>query len=177
MISADFARARLSYDPSSGYLTWLKIDGDDRFTRTRNSRFAGRLAGTERRTAAGKTYQSVNIGGRFYLAHRLIWLMMTGKWPISLIDHVDGDGANNIWTNLRQATPQQNVFNRKIRKDNPTGFKGVRCHRDGKRFQARITVNRRSVYLGLYSTAEDAAKAYDTAARLSQGEFASPNFS
>jgi hypothetical protein len=46
------------------------------------------------------------------VAHRVAWFLMTGAWPEGVIDHVDGDRANNRWANLRDVTTKMNNANR-----------------------------------------------------------------
>src|SRR5262249_1508361 len=62
---------------------------------------------------------------------------------------------------------------RNISRRNRLGFKGV--SRQRSKWAARICVDGRRIYLGAYSTPEKAAAAYDEAARLYYGEFASTN--
>jgi hypothetical protein len=87
------------------------------------------------------------------------------------VDHRDSDGLNCQRHNLRIATYAQNNANTQVRA--ASRFKGV--NRLNNRWRARITVDYREIYLGLFRTAEDAARAYDAAARLYQGEFAQFN--
>jgi hypothetical protein len=66
------------------------------------------------------------------------------------------------------------MMNRKINKNTPFGLKGVR--QLGKRYQARITLDQKTEYLGCYPTPEEAARAYDLAAVQFFGAFARLNF-
>lgn len=91
-----------------------------------------------------------------------------------MVDHEDLDGLNNRRSNLRKCTFAQNNANRKARIDAPFGLKGVRQR--GKRFQAYITFNKKQFHFGMHSTAEEAALAYDFAARMCFSEFARTNF-
>lgn len=108
-----------------------------------------------------------------YYAHVLAWFYMTGKWPIDEIDHKDLDGTNNRWHNLRPATPSQNRYNTRGR-GAASGYKGV--IKVGGAFQARMVFEGRYLDLGQFSTAEEAARAYDVACRQKHGDFARPNF-
>lgn len=88
------------------------------------------------------------------------------------VDHRDGDGLNNIETNLRFATNQQNAINRNAW---GPGLKGVQQVRPGC-FQAKITIDRRKHCLGSFKSEIEAALAYDRAAKQWHGEFANLNF-
>lgn len=92
------------------------------------------------------------------------------------VDHINGDGLDNRRANLRPATNAENNRNRKKRRDNASGFKGVTWHRHSGLWRARIVVDWRERSLGYYTTPEAAALAYDDAARLDFGEFARLNF-
>jgi hypothetical protein len=117
-----------------------------------------------------KRYAFIRVDGKSYLAHRLAWLIVTGDWPISHIDHADLDQKNNAFSNLREATRSQNLSNCRVKSHNRLGIKGVR--RDRHRFKAQITVNRKNNYLGSFGTAEEAQAAYLAAAKRAVGEFA-----
>lgn len=97
-----------------------------------------------------------------------------GRRPGMRADHIDGDRLNCQRSNLRHATLSQNSANRKAQRNNQTGYKGVGAL--GHRYRARITVNGEKMFLGYFTTAEDAARAYDRAARTHFGEFARTNF-
>jgi hypothetical protein len=89
------------------------------------------------------------------------------------VDHANGDSLDNRSQNLRIATKAQNAMNSKA--IGSCGFKGVSKTASGK-YSAKITANWRSEYMGLFESAEDAARAYDAAARRLHGQFARLNF-
>lgn len=92
------------------------------------------------------------------------------------IDHVNGDGLHNTRDNLRVCTHGNNTCNTGLRADNSSGFKGVYRVKKTGRFAACVRLNGRNLYQGGYATAEEAARAYDAAAREHFGKFARLNF-
>lgn len=92
------------------------------------------------------------------------------------VDHRDGDGLNNQRSNLRLATRTENQGNVKIRSSNTSGYRGVSWEANARKWRAGIGRNGKRSYIGLFSSAEDAARAYDDAARQYFGEFATLNF-
>ena len=81
------------------------------------------------------------------------------------IDHINGDGLDNRKENLRAANRRTQTRNSRPQLDR--NFKGVTYQRRLKLspWQARICVQGRQLHLGYFSSAEDAARAYDRAAR------------
>lgn len=92
------------------------------------------------------------------------------------VDHVNLDGLDNRRANLRLCTPSQNAYNVGVRPHSRSGYKGVRFHKQSGLWRARITVAGVVISLGYHNTAEDAARAYDAAARREHGAFARVNF-
>lgn len=117
-------------------------------------------------------YIDILINYKHYKAHRLAWLGMTGEWPKSQIDHINGIRTDNRFINLREATNGQNKLNTKIPKNNTSGAKGVVFRKDRNYFEAKIKINNQYKHLGTFKTLEEAAKAYNDAAREYAGEFA-----
>lgn len=111
------------------------------------------------------------------LMHRVIAERMGLNIENMDIDHKDGNPLNDQRSNLRVATDSQNLANQKIR-DYPKWsiYKGVYYHTSKRKWIAQIRVNRRNYHLGNYDIEEEAAKAYDRAARMWFGEFAKTNF-
>jgi HNH endonuclease len=97
-----------SYDPETGILTW-KVD---RGRKIKARQKAGSVMASK--TSKRREYWRVQVNGRQYYVHRIIYEMMTGHPvpPGMEIDHIDRDSLNNKWSNLRLAAPSQNQGNR-----------------------------------------------------------------
>lgn len=86
------------------------------------------------------------------------------------VDHINCNVLDNRRANLRLATHSQNQYNRPAR--NASGRKGVTWHKGAQKWMAQIEKNNKPRYLGLFVDIEDAAAAYNAAAKELFGEFA-----
>ena len=92
------------------------------------------------------------------------------------VDHVNLNKLDNRRENLRPCSHKQNCRNQSAKARNVAGFKGVGFDVERNKWRAQIMIDGRQHFLGRYEKAEDAARAYDAAARSQFGEFARPNF-
>jgi len=113
----------------------------------------------------------INAGrGKSVRMHRIL---MGVTDPKIQVDHKDGNGLNNCRDNIRLATHAQNQRNRRMCFGNKSGYKGV--YSKGKKWKVGIQVLGKSFNLGTFDTKEEAAIAYNEAAREHFGEFARLN--
>lgn len=108
------------------------------------------------------------VKGKLARYHRHLF-----NFPKQIIDHINRNKLDNRKVNLRLCSPKENSRNLSLAKNNKTGVTGVRKTKYGK-WNARITVDRKEIYLGNYDTLEEAAKARKEAENKYFGEFA-PN--
>lgn len=114
-------------------------------------------------------YCRVKVGAKSYLLHRVIYLMHNPDHEGD-IDHINRDKLDNRIENLRACNRPQNVVNSKVRSDNTTGYKGVIFHKASGKYQAQTMYFGKRVHIGLFETAEEAARAYDeTVSKLFEG--------
>lgn len=97
---------------------------------------------------------------------------IAGSQELPQVDHINHDTLDNRRFNLRPATRSQNGYNRRIFRNNTSGFKGVIWNSHSAKYQARIMINSQRIHLGFYSTLNEAAAAYRKAALELHGEFA-----
>ena len=98
----------------------------------------------------------------------------------NIVDHIDGNGYNNNYNNLRWCNHQLNQLNRKKTNNKCSStYKGV-YYDNGKwdrkkRWTAYITFNKKTIRLGRFNTEEEAKEAYNKKALELFGEFAKLN--
>lgn len=142
---------------------------------------------------------------RTLLMHRYILdLGCDNTYTDPVIDHIDGDGLNNTKSNLRLCNRSQNSCNKKLKSNSQTGWRGVTrvkytysskrkyIKKDGTvseyKYPKKQTMRKKpwkayirpkgqkTITIGCYETAEEAARAYDEKAKELFGEFAKLNF-
>lgn len=146
-LSYDVAHRLLRYDAETGVFNWRE--------KRAHTVLAGDVAGF---LEAGG-YWVIHICGRFYKAHRLAWLLTTGKWPKDQIDHINRKRADNRFVNLREATKSENQINSGMYRNNKTGYRHVSPHKQSGKFTATIKRNGKFKHIGVYTTALAASKA------------------
>lgn len=161
LVSVEVLRTLLRVEPETGNLIWIG---------SRRHGHNGKVAG--RRSKSG--YIGVGIANQRIYAHRIVFALTHGVWPVGLVDHVDGDRTNNRPTNLRDVSAQQNLQNtlRPARSGTSSGLRGVALIKSSGKWKAYIVVNRRMKTLGHFATKGEAHEAYLAAkAQLHPGWF------
>ena len=135
-------------EKDTGYFT--------RVTRPCNSVKIGDKIGYLKRCRSGLTYLSMEYKKKQYLVHRLAFLYMTGEFPDGDIDHIDGNGLNNRWVNLRVVDAEENGRNRKLNANNESGYCGVSYFKQTNKWRAAISIGKKKKHLGYFDTFEEA---------------------
>jgi hypothetical protein len=155
-LSAPEVRALLDYNPNTGVFTWR--------VKRRGYPQGWKMPGTVAGSVYADGYRHIMINGVSYIASRLAFLWMKGRWPPFRMDHKNRKRSDDRWRNLRPATDMQNQGN-KINSNNALGLKGVCYEQDRDKYKAYIEMGGRSVNLGRFDTAEAAHAVYVAAAR------------
>lgn len=147
MLTQDQLKEVLHYCPETGVFTWLK------------PQCLGHRAGTNHVTHSGKTYRRLRLSGRWYKEHKLAFLYMTGSFPFDQVDHENGNGTDNRWTNLRDISVTENNQNKKMPITNTSGTVGVSWDRTKNRWYAYISVKDTNKSIGRFTSKDDAIAA------------------
>ena len=177
--SIERLRELIEYNPQTGSLKWkYRADSEfsgkypaERLANFWNKKFAGQECGCDN----GSGYIVTRINGMSIKAHRIAFAIFHGRWPGEMVDHINGDKADNRIENLREATRSQNLQNQRRRRGS-SRFKGVTWHSAANKWHAQIRLNKQNHRLGYFEDERKAAEAYDMAAREKFGGFARLNF-
>lgn len=151
MIAFEKAKELFVYDRETGIIKWRK--------RTSNRQRGNMVAGCTRSNCDGG-YVYIKFEGKQYLAHRIAMLLAYGFYGDRLeVDHINHIRNDNRLSNLRFVTRADNQRNKTKRSDNTTGVMGVIYNKAMRKYAAQIKVYDVNIYLGSFSTLEEAAKA------------------
>ena len=156
ILTIETLRKILRYDPDTGKLFWRERTPDlfssgkqtaEHRCRRWNSCFSGKEAMS---VDDGAGYSQGTIFNKKYRAHRVIWAIVNGSWPVNEIDHIDQDRSNNRIGNLREATSQENARNSCMRSNNTSGTTGVFWDKATQKWAARIMIDGQNKNLGRF---------------------------
>ncbi len=139
-----------TYDESTGKLAWV-ISPSSRIP-----------AGSSPTYVNNDGYLAVGLGRRKHLVHRIVWLLLNPGQTIEegfQIDHIDHNRLNNRPANLRKVRRIENHRNKSKDRRNSSGVTGVGWHSYHEKWQAKISVLGRRVYLGLFDSKDEAIAA------------------
>lgn len=146
MITQKRLKELLSYDPLTGKFTRLKT-------------FANALKGSVCDTRHARGYIVIRIDTKLYLAHRLAWLYINGKFPNLDIDHINQNPSDNRIKNLRSVSKAQNMRNQRKKKNNKSGVTGVYRDKRNGHWIAYIRESKKRRHLGSFEEKKDAIAA------------------
>jgi hypothetical protein len=154
MITQERLKFLLNYDPETGL-----------FTRTcatpRTNKFKNVPVGYKE----PRGYIRATIDGKWYLLHRMAWLYVHGEWP-NIIDHINGNRADNRIANLRNTDALGNRCNqRSAHKNNISGRLGVSWIGKLGKYISTINYKGSRYNLGFFDDPDEAHQAYLEAKR------------
>lgn len=162
--SPETLRKLLRYEPLTGKLFW-RVRGVEWFKDGYRSA-KGNCANWNAANAGKEAFTADSIGylcGRIFnvghQAHRVIWAMETGAWPVDEIDHENHNRADNRFKNLKEASRVNNCRNMPLLSTNKSGSVGVIWNEKNKKWIAFIGVNKKKKHLGCFAKISDAIAA------------------
>jgi hypothetical protein len=159
VMSYEQAAELLRYNPETGKLYWLPRPVEAFRNAGAATTFNRHHANQEAFIHVGSDgYMRGRVWYRAYLAHRVAWLLHYGEWP-DVIDHLNGERADNRIANLRSVTAAGNSLNLAVRSDSRSGVAGVTWASFHGKWCAYIRKGGRRTILGHFDTIEGAAEA------------------
>jgi len=158
--------AKKSLPPENLLRELFVLDAETGVLRRKVTRAHNAVAGQVVGSKDSKGYLHVNIVGRLYRVHRIVFFLHYGYDPDTRLDHIDCNRLNNRPENLRSATDQQNAGNvLRLFQHNTSGYRGVSLNQRSGKWHAQIKLFGKQTYLGRFDTPEEAAASYNEAAR------------
>ena len=97
---------------------------------------------------------------------------MNKEQPPEYLDHINNDRLDNRIENLRAVSSKQNTYNTVLNIKNTSGVKGVAWHKHTGKWQARMRINDKEQYLGIFDNIEDAERVMKETREKIHGEYA-----
>ena len=159
MIDSAILRDILRHDSDTGLLYWKnrcrEMFKTQRAFATWNARYSDKEAFTADRCG----YKHGRIFNKSYQAHRVVWALAYGVWPIDGIDHINGNKTDNRLSNLRMVSQAVNMQNAKIPSTNTSGHIGVSLDARLNKWVSYIKVSGVKKHLGCFALMDDAVLA------------------
>ncbi len=150
----DKLREVLDYDPVAGTLVW-KVDVGKRIKRGQN---VGNLAGNSR--------LYLQVDGERFLAHRVVWFLFHGRWPIENLSAKDEDYTNLKIDNFVELSALETAQKGGGKSPGVSGVRGVAWDKGRQRWTVKIVHGYDQIYIGRYADLEEAKTAYAEAIKM-----------
>jgi hypothetical protein len=148
---------RIDYNKETGKFYYKKRNFGDNPT-PRQKQFNAIYPGKEAGFSNGEGYIKISIEKKIFYAHRLAFLIVTGKTP-EFVDHINLNRSDNRWMNLRECKLTENASNATQRNKNKTKLKGVSWSKSNDCW--RMDIQHKGVkYYSYHLTKEAAYEAY-----------------
>ena len=150
-------RETYSYDPETGVVSWKR--------KTNRCVVIGSEAGFYWRSGRN-VYRRLMLNGVGIFAHVVAFVLTHYRFPLGVIDHINGIGTDNRLSNLREVSHTDNLRNQRRSSANTSGHMGVDFHHASGQWRARIIVDQRERHLGIFNSYGEAVSARKAAETL-----------
>lgn len=148
-----YLRELFLYKPRTGELFWKRRPREHFADRKSWCMWNTRYAGQKAFVTKVKGYCYASVDGVRYVAHRVVWKMVTGKEPSAYLDHKNRSREDNRFNNLREVTQSQNGFNRAKRSAiNKAGRIGIYYKKSRGHWYAYISQDYKQKFLGSFAS-------------------------
>ena len=136
-----------------------------------NTNKSKKLIGKEAGCASSGEYGVVNLDGKAYSIHKVIYCMFHGEMPI-VVDHINRIYKDHRIENLRAADHCTNNYNKQTQTNNKLGVKNVCWSKVHNKYLVQITKDRKKVFNKYFDDLELADLCAHMAREKYHGEFA-----
>lgn len=165
-VNIDLLDGLLRCDEATGNLYWKErpreIFKTETLWRNWNRKYAGQQTFATWNTHG---YRHGKLFGIYIPTHRVVWALRMKQWPTPLLDHINGDRADNRFENLKPTTVSLNARNTGLRVTNTSGVPGVKWKKPNNRWVAVIGVDGKRIHLGSFINKEDAIACREAASK------------
>ena len=128
-LTAEIAAKLFRYNAETGVVE-LKLD------------YGGKRAGEPAVKSAEGKRKRITVGVYEYDEHRLVILLVTGKWPNpdARVKHINGDNSDNRWDNLQVVEPEKEFDWNEV-KTSKTVVKEIRFVRGTKKYRLAMEID------------------------------------
>jgi hypothetical protein len=139
----------IAYNEETGIFTWKKL---------RPSQHRQKIGDEVGHYDKGLVH--IKFNQQKFSASRLAWFYIHGAMPNGKIEHINGNTSDNSAKNL-QLVSQEDLCRKVVtNKRNKTGYPGVSYNKNAGKFVAVIRMRGKSMHLGCFDSAEEAANVY-----------------
>ena len=145
-----------NYNEYSGELTWkkrpLKHFKNSHGMNTFNSHYSYKAVSCKDKDG----YIVVRVNNKLLKAHRVCWIIKTGRNPLGVIDHINEITSDNSWENLQELSNRKNIIKNNSNKANTSGVTGVTFDKCNNKWTVNIEKDNKKYWLGRYTNFENA---------------------
>jgi hypothetical protein len=146
----------------------FRLEGGELFWKTKHPR---KRADVPAGCVSRDGYRLIRIDGVLYKAHRIIFAIKNGRWPVGILDHINGIRSDNRPENLREVTDSQSVWNTGLARTNTSGVKGVSWSKHFGKWETYVEAHGRRKKLGYFDDFDLAELVVSEARRRMHGEY------
>jgi len=148
MLTSEYLKTILKYNDATGEFIWVQH---------KRQNLIGKIAGSLNKTHG---YKKLSINNKTYRFHRIVWFYIYGTWPQYFIDHINGNKLDNRIENLRDVPQRINCLNQISHRQGRLPGACLCSDKRLKQWRASIRIKNKRIYLGHYSTEQEAHQAY-----------------